>query len=39
MSIMNVNKTLMIVFVGINFMTYHPCVEFQEHKHIDILKW
>lgn len=39
MSIMKVNKTSIIVFVGINIMTHHPLVEFQEHKHIDILKW
>lgn len=36
---MEANKTLMIVFVGIKFMTHHLLVEFQEQKHIDILKW
>lgn len=36
---MEVNKTLMVVFAGTKFMTHHLLVEFQEHKHIDILKW
>lgn len=39
MSIMKEDKTLIIVFIGMNFMTHHPLAEFQEHKHIDILKW
>jgi len=38
-SMNKVKKTLITVFVDINFMTHQPLVEFQEHKHIDILKW